>query len=291
MANHHDSHGSYYVPSYSWWPILAAIALFLLGVGSINYFGADASAAHFLLAGLILLILVAFGWFRSVIRESNAGLYDAQMKRTFVQGMQWFLFTDFMLLACLLGTLWYCRLLNITQLAGHTRIITHLLLWPNFVASWPQIQTPDPTQFTPAHQGLVITARSIIATVVMIASSFTLWFAHRGLRHNKRWALNTGLFLTVILGVVFVISKIMGLYIAATEYQLLPSSGIYGSILWMTMVLFLLNVIVGILMLLISTLRSFAGAFSTQNDFSVRAFGWFWNLLVIAWIAIFFSIY
>ncbi len=34
-----------------------------------------------------------FGWFGNVIRESRAGLYSAQMDRSFRWGMSWFIFS------------------------------------------------------------------------------------------------------------------------------------------------------------------------------------------------------
>ena len=42
--------------------------------------------------GGLLLAYMLFGWFGAVIKESRAGLYSAQMDRSFRWGMTWFIF-------------------------------------------------------------------------------------------------------------------------------------------------------------------------------------------------------
>jgi len=41
-------HGSYYIPPHSHWPIVGAIGLFLLGLGSINIFSGGISGPIYL---------------------------------------------------------------------------------------------------------------------------------------------------------------------------------------------------------------------------------------------------
>ncbi|MGV8202777.1 cytochrome c oxidase subunit 3, partial [Pseudomonas aeruginosa] len=50
-----------------------------------------------------------FGWFGNVIRESRAGLYSAQMDRSFRWGMSWFIFSEVMFFAAFFGALFYVR--------------------------------------------------------------------------------------------------------------------------------------------------------------------------------------
>jgi cytochrome c oxidase subunit 3 len=92
---------SYYVPAQSKWPIIGAIALFLIAVGAGNYVSnlnnPEASGGGWvLLAGIALIIYMVFGWFNNVITESMAGKYSHQMDNSFRQGMSWFIFSEVM---------------------------------------------------------------------------------------------------------------------------------------------------------------------------------------------------
>ena len=42
-----------------------------------------------------------FGWFGAVVREGRAGLYSAQMDRSFRWGMSWFIFSEVMFFGAL----------------------------------------------------------------------------------------------------------------------------------------------------------------------------------------------
>ncbi len=93
------SHEHYYVPAQSKWPIIASIGLLVTVFGLGTWFN-DLTAGHkeshgpwiFFVGGLIIAYML-FGWFGNVIRESRAGLYSAQMDRSFRWGMSWFIFS------------------------------------------------------------------------------------------------------------------------------------------------------------------------------------------------------
>ena len=59
-----------------------------------------------------------FGWFGTVIRESEAGIYNEQVDRSFRWGMGWFIFSEVMFFAAFFGALYYARQLAIPWLAG-----------------------------------------------------------------------------------------------------------------------------------------------------------------------------
>src|SRR5579872_7235998 len=113
---HSEQHGSYYVPAYSGWPIIASIGLFCLALGSLN-FDSSWGFTVFIIGAAILAVTLVF-WFRTVIRESRQGLYDTQMDRTFRWGMFWFLFVVFCFFGTILGALIYVRWAVLPSLAG-----------------------------------------------------------------------------------------------------------------------------------------------------------------------------
>ena len=46
------------------------------------------------LLGVLILVFMLFGWFGTVIRESEGGMYNAQVDTSFRMGMMWFIFSE-----------------------------------------------------------------------------------------------------------------------------------------------------------------------------------------------------
>ena len=94
------SYQKYYVPEQSRYPIFAATALFLLVMGAsatINDLGKeDSNSIYILYSGFAVFALTLYLWFRTVIREHIAGLDSAQLQKSFVFGMAWFIFSEVM---------------------------------------------------------------------------------------------------------------------------------------------------------------------------------------------------
>ena len=63
------------------------------------------------------IVIVIYGWFSYVVRESEGGLYDDQVDMSFRWGMAWFIFSEVMFFAHFWG-LYYARELSLPWLAG-----------------------------------------------------------------------------------------------------------------------------------------------------------------------------
>jgi cytochrome c oxidase subunit 3 len=263
-------------------------------LGSIAYFEEGSVGPKLISAGAGVLILVIIAWLSAVVRESRAGLYDTQMHRTFRWGMAWFIFSDFMLFIGLLGALWYYRLFTFPQLSGSPHafeLLTHYLLWPDFKGGWPLLANPDPAQFSGPAQGLLLGGKNIVSTLVIFASGLTLVLANKGFKTHRNSLLNTGLIATFILIAFFLLLKIEAMTLAISHLGITLSSGIYGSVVILSLSIFLLHVITAFLLLGVLIFRCLMHHFSPQNDFSIRAFSWFWYYMLVVWLILFFSVY
>ena len=110
--------GAYYVPHGSHWPIIGSIGLFVMLQGFGNYLNGDGIGGTIMMAGFLILLVMVFGWFRVVINESEAGIYNTQVDRSFRWGMSWFIFSEVMFFAAFFGALYYARVLSVPWLAG-----------------------------------------------------------------------------------------------------------------------------------------------------------------------------
>ena len=65
-----------------------------------------------------LLGIVLYYWYYKVIEENEQGLVNAQLKRSYVWGMGWFIFSEVMFFAAFFGALFYTRVLAVAPGSG-----------------------------------------------------------------------------------------------------------------------------------------------------------------------------
>ena len=72
--------GGYYLPSPSKWPIVGSVALFFMAYGAALMMNDVGTVAVVLvLIGAAILTYMMFGWFGTVISESESGKYNDQV--------------------------------------------------------------------------------------------------------------------------------------------------------------------------------------------------------------------
>ena len=285
---------SYYVPSHSHWPIMGAVALFMIAFGAGNYVTDLANeesgyGGYLLLAGIALIIYMLVGWFSDVINESLTGKYSHQMDNSFRQGMSWFIFSEVMFFVAFFGALLYLRVFSVPWLGGAgNNVETGAVLWPDFTAIWPLIKTPDGTTTTAMGWfGL-----PLINTVLLMPSSVTAHFAHSALLKNNRKGLKAWLGLTIILGVAFICFQVLEYaHGYSEEMRLFLDSGVYGNTFYLLTGFHGMHVTLGCIMLIIMWLRVLKGHFTPDNHFAFQAASWYWHFVDVVWVMLFVFVY
>lgn len=282
----------YYVPEQSVWPIVGAVALFLIAVGAGNYTIEATSdkqgfGFYILMAGLVVLLIMLIGWFKNQIDESMSGLYSDQLGRSYRQGMAWFIFSEVMFFVAFFGALFYARVIAVEWLGGASNnAMTNEILWPEFVAQWPLVLTPGgDTSTQMGWYGL-----PAINTAILVISSVTLHFAHVGLEENKRGQLNILLLVTILLGCCFL--ALQGYeYYHAYEIGLTLDSGVYGNTFFLLTGFHGLHVTLGTIILIVLYLRVCKGHFTPKEHFAFQAGSWYWHFVDVVWLALFVLVY
>jgi len=279
----------YYVPPTSKWPIIAVavMASTAIGAASLMSFG---TGLPFLLAGLIGIALVMYGWFSDVVRESMGGLYDSQMDRSFRQGMAWFIFSEVMFFAAFFGALFYVRVFALPWLDGQGAKGVTALLWPEFTASWPLMQTPDPSIGGPTALVNPWTL-PLINTLLLVSSSVTLTIAHHALKAGERLKLRNWLIVTLVLGSVFLVIQGVEYVEAWNHLGLTLQAGIYGSTFFILTGFHGLHVTIGAIVLAVLLMRVMKGHFSADKHFAFEAGAWYWHFVDVVWIGLFLFVY
>ena len=291
MAHAHTAHdaGKYYIPHGSKWPIVGSVSLFVTMLGVAMLLNGINIAPWILLLGLLAVIYMFFGWFGTVIGESEGGLYNQGVDRSFRMGMMWFIFSEVMFFAAFFGALYYARQLSVPWLGGEgSKFLTNLFLWPSYEGSWPTNGPAD----VGGNFG-IIPAFGIPAmnTAILLSSGVTITIAHHALKAGNRGILKIFLALTFILGFVFVGLQAEEYIHAYKELNLTLGSGVYGSTFFMLTGFHGLHVTIGAIMLLVIWLRVMKGHFTPQHHFAFEAVAWYWHFVDVVWLGLFIFVY
>jgi cytochrome c oxidase subunit 3 len=274
---------AYYLPQPSRWPIIGACALLLTTSGAATWLNRGSAGPYILAAGAALLIYMLFGWFGTVIRESEAGLYNRQVDVSYRWAMFWFIFSETMFFAAFFAALFYLRWHAVPDLAsGDTS-----QLWPGFKGGWPATGPGIEGTLKPMHP----TGIPLLNTVLLLTSAATLLWAHRGLQKGARGQLKLGLFLTVALGLVFLVLQFSEHYRAYTESGLTLGSGAYGATFFMLTGFHGLHVAIGATVLSVILARSMRGDFTPDDQFAFQAASWYWQFVDVIWLLMYALVY
>ncbi len=296
--DHSHDHGhahpgeGYYIPHDSIWPIVGSASLFVLMIGVVSFLNGWAGGWAFL-PGAILVAIMFFGWFGTVIDENQRNMYSLSVDKSFRMGMMWFIFSEVMFFAAFFGALFYARQLSVPWLAGEgVKIFNGPLLHPGFEDAWP---TNGPARVGGDENGnfSVIPAFGLpaINTLILLTSGLTVTIAHHALREGKRGILTIFLAATFLLGFLFVGLQAEEYHHAYTELGLKLSTGIYGSTFFMLTGFHGFHVTIGAIMLLVIWLRVVKGHFTPQRHFAFEAVAWYWHFVDVVWLGLFVFVY
>ena len=124
-------------------------------------------------------------------------------------------------------------------------------------------------------------------TFILLASSGTMWWAESGIRRGGQGRLRAGLLLTLALGIVF-------LAIQLVEYggqHFTPRTNAYGSLFYTITGFHGAHVAVGLLMILVISVRAWLGHFSARRHLAVTNVTWYWHFVDVVWLVVFTSLY
>jgi cytochrome c oxidase subunit 3 len=281
------THGTtpyYFVPGPSRHPIMAAIGLFFVILGAGQWINGYQWGAYSLAFGLLWWWGVLYQWFRDAIGESEGGQYSHRIDLSYRWSMSWFIFSEVMFFGAFFTALWWARMHALPALGS----LDNALLWPDFKAVWPSMAagaTGSPADIVEPFW------LPTINTALLLSSGVTLTIAHHALRAAHRAQCVRFMWLTVVLGFVFLCVQGYEYYHLYTELNLKLSSGAYGSTFFMLTGFHGLHVFIGMLMLLFITLRLQRGHFTPERHFGFEGAAWYWHFVDVVWLGLYVMVY
>lgn len=285
----HAANDGYYVPHGSHWPIVGSIGLFTLMAGAATWLNGAAVGPYVFTAGAAIIIYMIFGWFGTVISESESGYYNKEVDTSFRMGMMWFIFSEIMFFVCFFGALFYARTISIPWLGGDSNnFFTNTLLWEGFTSAWP---TNGPGEIGGHFEPMGAWPLPTINTIILLTSGVTITIAHHAMKEGNRSVLNLFLAFTWMLGFIFVACQAYEYYEAYTHLNLTLGSGMYGSTFFMLTGFHGMHVTIGAIMLLVIWLRCLKGHFSPESHFAFEATAWYWHFVDVVWLGLYIFVY
>ena len=194
-------------------------------------------------------------------RESDAGPHTERGINTALLGMLLFIASEVMFFGGLFGAYFNMR-------AAHRE--------------WP-VGIPEGVHF--GANPIVV-----IATIMLIASSFTMQWAVMRIQRDDRRGMVRALVVTLLLGIVF-------LGMQAYDYSVLIGEGIrintsvFGSLFYTLTGFHGAHVLGGVIGIGVVLLRGMAGQFSARHHVAVEAVSIYWHFVDVVWIALFLTLY
>jgi cytochrome c oxidase subunit 3 len=268
--------------------MVGSIALFLMAIGFaliLNDYGYGWIPFW---AGVLVLLYMLFGWFGQVIRESEGGLYNGQMDHSYRWSMSWFIFSEVMFFAAFFGALFYARVYSVPWLGD----IDNKLLWPDFNGQWPSVGAASTGPYMPqAFSPMGAWGIPALNTALLLSSGVTITWAHWALKRNDRANLIFGLFLTILLGWIFLGFQIYEYAHAYSDLNLKLTTGVFGSTFFMLTGFHGFHVTLGTIMLVVILFRCVAGHFTPEHHFAFEGVSWYWHFVDVVWLLLFVVVY
>jgi cytochrome c oxidase subunit 3 len=131
----------------------------------------------------------------------------------------------------------------------------------------------------------------VVATIILIASSFTMQWGVSRIRKGDRTGLNRAMAITLVMGAVFLGMQAFDYYSLVVEHGFGINSGIYGTLFFTMTGFHGAHVFGGVVGIAIILLRGVAGQFSAKHHVAVEAVSAYWHFVDIVWIFLFSTLY
>jgi cytochrome c oxidase subunit III len=237
--------------------------------------------------GAMGVLYTFWAWWSDVIKEAHAGDHTPVVQLHLRYGMILFIASEVMFFV---GWFWAWFDFSLFPIpmelvhdeAKNTFSATNLF--------WPQVQdgAAAATQF-PAKGLKVLDAFQLplLNTLILLCSGTTVTWAHHALIHGDRKGLINGLWVTILLGMLF--SSIQAYEYSQAPF---PFAGLnYGTTFFMATGFHGFHVLVGTIFLMVCLARAYKGHFTAQQHFGFEAAAWYWHFVDVVWLFLFVVVY
>jgi cytochrome c oxidase subunit 3 len=169
-------------------------------------------------------------------------------------------------------------------------IISEVMVFGAFFTAYFFVRVVQGEQWFPFEDFHLPKGVAGINTAILLSSSVTLHAATVAIRKGNRTGLKWWMLVTALLGATF-------LGIQINEYRILTHEGIAPAAYSQATIFYGLtglhgaHVLIGLLLLVTVTIRSFRGHFSAEEHRGVEVPGIYWHFVDVMWVIVYSSVY
>ena len=234
--------------------------------------------------GAIGVIYTFYAWWSDVVHEAQSGDHTPVVQLHLRYGMIMFIASEVMFFVA-----WFWAWFDYSLFPVPLEIVkdaeTHAFTVTNLIG---QEGAAALMQWPPKGLEVLDSMKlPLLNTLILLCSGTTVTWAHHSLIHGDREGLKKGLWLTILLGILFSA-------IQAYEYSVapFPFGGLnYGTAFYMATGFHGFHVIVGTIFLAVCLARTYKGHFTPQQHFGFEAAAWYWHFVDVVWLFLFITIY
>ena len=243
------------------WPVVGSISALTLAIGLIIYM--HSKMPWVMLAGMGLMTVTFFGWWRDVVREGTFQGHHSEPVSTGLRlGMILFIASEVMFFFAFFWAFFHASVPFLSKVAIHP--------WP------PQGIVPFDAWTLPFFN-----------TLILLTSGVTVTYAHHALRAGDQKGTVNGLVWTIALGLLFTGVQAYEYMHAAFKF----TDGIYSSTFYLATGFHGAHVIIGTCFLIVCAFRAAKGHFKPEKHVGFEAAAWYWHFVDVVWLFLFIWIY
>ena len=274
MAEAHAKNHDFHILAPSPWPLIGAFSGFVMAFGAVFWMkslqiGTLSPGPYVFGLGAVGVLYTMYSWWKDVAHEADAGDHTRVVQLHHRYGMMMFIASEVMFFVAWFWAYFEAALYTADPIQA-SRVGFTGGVWP-----------PKGIEaFDPWHLPL-------LNTLILLTSGTTVTWAHHALLHDDRKGLKYGLWLTVILGVLFTACQ-------AYEYSHAEfgfSGSIYSSTFFMATGFHGAHVIIGTIFLAVCLFRVYAGQFTPRQHLGFEFAAWYWHFVDVVWLFLFAAFY
>ncbi len=167
----------------------------------------------------------------------------------------------------------------IWTIATEGALFSYFLFAYSYLAA--QSRGPWPTE------GALDLSLMVPATAILLASSLTFWWGQRGIERGKVAQLRAGLFVTLLLGIVFLVLERRDW----SAQHFTAQTDAFGSLFYTVTGFHGVHVIVGLLLNIVVQIWTWRGTVTQARHLAVTNAGLYWHFVDVVWLFVFTTFY
>ena len=163
-------------------------------------------------------------------------------------------------------------------------LFSEVMFFSGLIAAYLALRE-DALEWVPLNGAEPLSAefRPVLFTILLVVSSFPMQWAAFSIRKGNRRGMQWGMFLTIVIGIVFLINQ--GLEWKDAGFGI--GDGAYGATFFTLTGFHGAHVLGGLLFIIILWVRSLLGQFDAKRNTAVEAATLYWHFVDVVWILLF----